>query len=240
MSTSRDVVVTYIRGMADTQSNGTPPSARTTVHRGAKRADYEPEKVMAILRAGSVAHVAVSTGDGPIVLPMVYGIANNQMYLHGALANGLLKAGTSQDICAAVTIVDGLVLAKTPFNHSMNYRSVVVRGTARLVSNEAEILVALRAITDHIVPTWDITRPVSASEIRATRVVALQLDEMSAKIRTGGPINVAEDADENYWCGVVPLVTRFESPIANADSVGEVPAEVRGLVGEDLHSFRGR
>lgn len=195
---------------------------------------------MAILRAGSVAHVAVTTNDGPIVLPMVYGVANNRMYLHGALANGLLKAGASHDICATVTIVDGLVLAKTPFNHSMNYRSVVVRGTARLVSDEAEILVALRAITDHIVPTWDITRPVSASEIRATRVVALQLDEMSAKIRTGGPINVAEDADEKYWCGVVPLVTRFESPIANADSVGEVPAAVHGLAGEDLHSLRGR
>lgn len=226
--------------MDDTQSHGTPTSARTTVHRGAKRAEYERENVLAILREGSVAHVAVTTGEGPMVLPMVYGIANHQMYLHGALANGLLKSGASHDICATVTIVDGLVLAKTPFNHSMNYRSVVVRGTARLVSDEVEILVALRAITDHIVPTWDITRPVSASEIRATRVVALQLDEMSAKIRTGGPVNAVEDADEQYWCGVVPLVTRFESPIANADSVGDVPSVVRDLAGADLHVLRGR
>ena len=193
------------------------------------------EEMHEILRAGSVAHVAAITEEGPLVLPMVYGIGDGVMYLHGALANSLLKAGANTDICATVTILDGLVYAKTPFNHSMNYRSVVVRGAARIVSDELETLQALQLMTDHVVPTWDVVRRPSASEIRATRVIALPLAEMSAKVRTGGAINVPEDEGAEYWSGYVPVSTIYGAPISNEDAGADIPAVIRNLEGRDLH-----
>lgn len=193
------------------------------------------EEMHEILRAGSVAHVAAITEEGPLVLPMVYGIGDGVMYLHGALANSLLKAGANTDICATVTILDGLVYAKTPFNHSMNYRSVVVRGAARIVSDEQETLQALQLMTDHVVPTWDVVRRPSASEIRATRVIALPLAEMSAKVRTGGAINVPEDEGAEYWSGYVPVSTIYGAPISNEDAGADIPAVIRNLEGRDLH-----
>ena len=193
------------------------------------------EEMQEILRAGSVAHVAAITEEGPLVLPMVYGIGDGVMYLHGALANSLLKAGANTDICATVTILDGLVYAKTPFNHSMNYRSVVVRGAARIVSDELETLQALQLMTDHVVPTWDVVRRPSASEIRATRVIALPLAEMSAKVRTGGAINVPEDEGAEYWSGYVPVSTIYGAPISNEDAGADIPAVIRNLEGRDLH-----
>lgn len=193
------------------------------------------EEMQEILRAGSVAHVAAITEEGPLVLPMVYGIGDGVMYLHGALANSLLKAGANTDICATVTILDGLVYAKTPFNHSMNYRSVVVRGAARIVSDEQETLQALQLMTDHVVPTWDVVRRPSASEIRATRVIALPLAEMSAKVRTGGAINVPEDEGAEYWSGYVPVSTIYGAPISNEDAGADIPAVIRNLEGRDLH-----
>ena len=210
-------------------------SARTTVRRGTNRAEYRVEEMHEILRAGSVAHVAVITEEGPLVLPMVYGIGDGVMYLHGALANSLLKAGSNTDICATVTILDGLVYAKTPFNHSMNYRSVVVRGAARVVEDEHEVLSALQLMTDHVVPTWDSTRRPSASEIRATRVIALPLTEMSAKVRTGGAINVPEDEGAQFWSGYVPVKTIYGAPISNEDAGAEMPEVIRNLESRDLH-----
>ena len=210
-------------------------SNRTTVRRGSKRADYENDNILRILRAGSVAHVGVTTADGPLVLPMVYGLSDDAMYLHGALANSILKAGTDADICATVTIVDGLVIAKTSFNHSMNYRSVVVRGHGRIVDNHDEVLRALQLITNHIIPTWDITRPPSPSEIRATRIVALSLNEKSAKVRTGGAVNEVTDADGNYWSGHIPIASIFGSAVSDADARAEIPDVVQRKVGQDIH-----
>lgn len=221
--------------MAEINEKDSPMSTRTTIRRGANRAEYRLEKLHEILRAGSVAHVAAITEEGPLVLPMVYGIGDGVMYLHGALANSLLKAGANTDICATVTILDGLVYAKTPFNHSMNYRSVVVRGAARIVSDEQETLQALQLMTDHVVPTWDVVRRPSASEIRATRVIALPLAEMSAKVRTGGAINVPEDEGAEYWSGYVPVSTIYGAPISNEDAGADIPAVIRNLEGRDLH-----
>jgi nitroimidazol reductase NimA-like FMN-containing flavoprotein (pyridoxamine 5'-phosphate oxidase superfamily) len=221
--------------MGNASDNGSPMSARTTVRRGAKRAEYRVEEMYEILRAGSVAHVATITEEGPLVLPMAYGIGNGVMYLHGALANSLLKAGANTDVCATVTILDGLVFAKTPFNHSMNYRSVVVRGTARIVSDEQEIIDALQLMTDHVVPTWDVVRRPSASEIRATRVIALPLTEMSAKVRAGGAINVPEDEGAEYWSGHIPVTTIYGAPISNDDAGADMPEVIRSLEGRDLH-----
>lgn len=221
--------------MAEINEKDSPMSTRTTIRRGANRAEYRMEEMQEILRAGSVAHVAAITEEGPLVLPMVYGIGDGVMYLHGALANSLLKAGANTDICATVTILDGLVYAKTPFNHSMNYRSVVVRGAARIVSDEQETLQALQLMTDHVVPTWDVVRRPSASEIRATRVIALPLAEMSAKVRTGGAINVPEDEGAEYWSGYVPVSTIYGAPISNEDAGADIPAVIRNLEGRDLH-----
>ena len=222
--------------MSENPAHATPTSARTAVRRGSKRAVYERAALAEILRAGTVAHVGVMTDDGPLVLPMVYGISDDTMYLHGAVANSLLGSSVGAEVCATVTIVDGLVFAKTPFNHSMNYRSVVVRGRARLVVDEAETLRALRLMTDHIVATWDATRDPSPSEIRATKVIALPLAEMSGKVRTGAAVNDADDADAPYWSGYIPISARFGEPSTNDDSVGDIPDVVRALTGSDVHT----
>jgi nitroimidazol reductase NimA-like FMN-containing flavoprotein (pyridoxamine 5'-phosphate oxidase superfamily) len=169
---------------------------------------------------------------------MVYGLTDDTMYLHGALANSLLKSGADTDVCVTVTIVDGLVFAKTPFNHSMNYRSVVVRGAARVVEDDDEVMRALRLMTDHIVPTWDVTRDPSPSEIRATRIVALPLDEKSAKVRAGGAINDEIDKDTAVWSGYIPVSSAFGAPISNSDAGAEIPAAVLQAVGRDMHEKR--
>lgn len=222
--------------MPDNHPDSQPASARTTVRRGSKRAEYDRAILLEILRVGTVAHVGVVTDSGPLVLPMVYGITEDTMYLHGALANSLLGASVEMDICATVTIVDGLVFAKTPFNHSMNYRSVVVRGHARLVTDHDEILRSLQLMTDHVVATWDVMRHPSPNEIRATRVVALSLREMSGKVRSGGAINVEEDELAPYWSGFIPLVTSLGQPVTNGDAGGIVPEAVRNLAGQDIHT----
>lgn len=224
--------------MTNNSSESSPASARTTVKRGAKRAEYGQESILEILRTSSVAHVGVNTSDGPLVLPMVYGLTDDTMYLHGALANLLLKSGADTDICVTVTIVDGIVFATTPFNHSMNYRSVVVRGKARIVEENEEIMLALRLMTNHIVPTWDVTRNLSQSEIRATRIIALQLDEKSAKVRAGEAINEEGDKDLAVWSGFIPITSVFGSPISNSDTGSEIPEEVLRIVGHDMHKKR--
>ncbi len=217
-----------------------PSSDRITVRRGAEHALYEGAEILRILEDGLIAHVAAQTKDGPLVLPMAYGVHENVMYLHGALANALLKSSTDSEICATVTIVDGLVLAKTAFNHSMNYRSVVIRGSGRVVTDRHEQMVALRAITDHVAPLWDTTRELTENEIRATRVVALPLTEMSAKIRSGGATNDPEDADIPFWSGHVPITSRFGDPIQNSDALGEMPAVVARLSGLDAYNRQER
>jgi nitroimidazol reductase NimA-like FMN-containing flavoprotein (pyridoxamine 5'-phosphate oxidase superfamily) len=162
------------------------------------------------------------------------------MYLHGALANSLLKSGADTDICVTMTIVDGLVIAKTPFNHSMNYRSVVVRGKARVVEDDDEIMLALQLMTDHIVPTWNTTRNPSPGEIRATRIIALPLDEKSAKVRTGEAINDEVDIDLAVWSGYIPISSVFGAPISNSNSGAEIPVEVLQVVGRDIHEKRSK
>lgn len=212
-----------------------PKSTRTTVRRGAKRAHYGRDEVHGILRDGLVAHVAINTPEGPLVLPMAYGVHEETMYLHGAVANALLKTGADNEVCATVTIVDGLVFAKTAFNHSMNYRSVVIRGKARTVTDPEEIDLALDVMTNHVVETSTSTRPPSDSEIRATRVMALPIQEASAKVRTGAAVNVPEDAGAPYWSGLVPIRTTFDRPVSNDDAGAPAPQSIEALAGTSVH-----
>ena len=132
-----------------------PSTDRVRVRRGAIRAEYDRDAILEVLDAGLIAHVGVVTDDGPIVLPMAYGRDDDWLYLHGSVANAALRAAVGQDICVTVTILDGLVVGRCPFHNSMNYRGVVVRGTARRVDDPDEHMAALRLVSDHVVATWD-------------------------------------------------------------------------------------
>lgn len=200
-----------------------PASKRTTVRRGADRAVYETEPVHEILDGGLIAHVGVMTDDGPLVLPMAYGRDDDYLYLHGAAANHLLGTGAGQEICVTVTHVDGLVMARTPFHNSMNYRSVVVRGSAEKIDDADEKSRALKIITDHVVPNWDLTRPASDTDIRKTIVIRLPMTEASAKVRAGDPIDDPDDIAGPWWAGVVPITSCFGEPYPSADLTSDAP-----------------
>ena len=189
----------------------------------AERGRYGHDEVVEILDAGLIAHVGVDTPDGPLVLPMAYGRDDENLYLHGALANHLLNSAGGAEICVTVTQLDGLVMARTPFHNSMNYRCVVVRGLARRIDDAAAKERALKLVTDHIVTIWDTSRPPSDADLRATLVLELPLAEASAKVRTGDPVDDAEDMAGNWWAGVVPLTTRFELPTPSADLTEGIP-----------------
>ena len=212
-----------------------PASDRTRVRRGAPRALYERSDVLAILDAGLIAHVGVNTPAGPLVLPMAYGRDEDRLYLHGAAANHLLGSGEGEEICVTVTHLDGLVMARTPFHNSMNYRSVVVRGRATRIDDEPRKRYALKRITDHIVVNWDTSRPPSEIDLRRTLVLEMPLAEASAKARTGDPIDELEDIAGPWWAGVVPISTRFEAPVVSDDYTGDAgpPAAIAALAGRN-------
>ncbi len=177
--------------------------------------------MLAILDAGLIAHVGVTTPDGPLVLPMAYGRDDKRLYLHRAAANHMLGTGEGEEICVTVTHLDGLVMARTPFHNSMNYRSVVVRGKAMRIDGEERKRYALQLITDHIVANWYTSRPPSQIDLRRTLVLELPLAEASAKVRSGDPIDEPDDIAGPWWAGVVPISTRFEAPLVSADHTGD-------------------
>ena len=183
------------------------PTHRTTLRRLPGRAAYDRETVHAILDEALVAHLAVMTDLGPRIVPTTYARVDEVVYVHGSAANHLLRSAASEvETCMAVTLLDGLVLARSAFHHSMNYRSVVVYGWARRVTDEAEKRAALDAIVDHVVPGRTLeARPPTDAELRATLVLALPLVEVSAKVRTGGPIDDEADLGWPAWAGVIPV-----------------------------------
>jgi uncharacterized protein len=212
-----------------------PSSDRVRVRRGAIRAEYDRTAILDVLDAGLIAHVGVLTDDGPIVLPMAYGRDEDWLYLHGSVANAALRAAVGQDICVTVTILDGIVVGRCPFHNSMNYRGVVVRGTARRIDDPDEHMAALRLVSDHVVATWDTGRPPSDTEVRKTMVVAVPLIEMSAKIRSGDPVDEPEDLDGPHWAGHVPIRSVWEAPVGSADLPDgvAVPAGIADLEGRE-------
>lgn len=217
--------------------DSTAPSKRTTVRRGANRAVYENQAVLAVLEAGLIAHVGVTTDDGPIVLPMAYGTHDGHILIHGAVANAMMRAGRSLDVCITITIVDGLVVARTPFHNSMNYRSVVIRGIATAIDDPSEKAAALQIINDHVAPIWDTARPPSDIDFTKTLVLSVPLAEASAKIRSGDPIDEEADLAGPHWAGLVPLTTTWGTPQAAADLQGHpaVPAALLELAGSNAH-----
>jgi hypothetical protein len=193
------------------------PTERTQVKRLPKRAVYDKAEVYAILDAGYVCHVGFIAGGQPCVIPTGYARAGDLLYLHGSAASRMLRAlDQGADVCVTVTLLDGFVLARSAFHHSMNYRSVVVFARARLVTDPVEKVEALRAFTEHVLPgRWAEVRQPNASELAATKVLALPLDEASAKVRTGPPIDDEADYALPVWAGVVPIRMERGEPVAD-------------------------
>ena len=186
------------------------PSARTTVRRRAQRGRYERDLVHAILDEALVCHVGFESEHGPVVLPTMHARVGDTLYLHGAVGNAMLRTlAAGAPVCVTVTLLDGLVLARSAFHHSMNYRSVVVFGTATAVEERSAKLVALEALIERIHPgRWTEARPPTDAELRQTLVVSVPLDEASAKVRSGPPIDDVDDYALDVWAGEIPLETR--------------------------------
>jgi len=213
--------------------NPTPQSDRATVKRLPERARYDAETVHAVLDEGRVAHVGLARGGSPVVIPMVYARIGERLYLHGSPASQLLRdLGKGVPVCVTVTLLDGLVLARSAFHHSMNYRSVVVFGTAHPVEDLAEKARVLRALVDQVLPGRSAeVRGANDYELRFTRLLGLDIEDASVKLREGPPRDDAEDLSLPYWAGVVPLPPTPRAPIADPTLEGDppVPASVRAL-----------
>jgi uncharacterized protein len=185
-------------------------TARTSLHRLRERGRTDRADLYAVLDAGLICHLGVIIDGSPVVLPTGYGRDGDTLYLHGSSANRSLLAAAGHDVCVTVTHLDGMVCARAIFHHSMNYRSAVVFGTARLVTGDAAKLAGLRAVTEQLVPgRWTQARPPNRKELAATAVLALPLDEASVKIRTGAASDEPEDYQLGFWAGVVPAGLTF-------------------------------
>jgi len=193
---------------------GYPTSERSEVRRLPDRGSNERAAVHAILDEGLFCHVGFATDRGPVVIPTIYARDGETLYLHGSPASRMLRTlEKGVPVCVTVTHVDALVLARSAFHHSMNYRSAVVFGTAHEVRDEAEKRRAFTAIVDHVVPgrSGD-TRPPNDYEHTFTKVLAVEIEEASAKMRTGGPVDDAEDLALPHWAGILPVRTSFGAP----------------------------
>ncbi|MEU5591300.1 pyridoxamine 5'-phosphate oxidase family protein [Streptomyces sp. NPDC020298] len=198
------------------------PTDRTVPTRAAHKASYDRELVHAILDEGYVCHLGFVRDGAPVVLPTLYGRVGEVLYVHGSTGSRPLRMTGQADpglpVCLTVTHVDGLVLARSAFHHSINYRSVVVHGTAYEVTDPEEKLLALDALVDHVVAGRAAdSRPANRKELAATAVIRLDLDEVSAKLRTGGVNDEPEDLALPHWAGVVPLRKGYDTPLPEAD-----------------------
>lgn len=213
------------------QSPAVPASLRTRVRRHPERGIYDSQTIRAILDEGTIAHLGFAHDGNPVVIPTAYGRDGDRLYMHGSAASQWCKAGAEgAPVCVTVTLFDGFVLARSTFKHSMNYRSVVVFGNARLVTERAEKLHGLECIVEHLVPGRSReARSPNSSELQATSVLALELSEASAKIRTGGPIDDEDDFRRPVWAGVLPARMTFglPQPDEKVPPIVGVPAYIR-------------
>ncbi|MDX2863246.1 pyridoxamine 5'-phosphate oxidase family protein, partial [Streptomyces scabiei] len=208
----------------------------TAPTRGREKASYDRELVHAILDEGYVCHLGFVRDGAPVVLPTLYGRVGETLYVHGSTGSRPLRMTGQADpglpVCLTVTHVDGLVLARSAFHHSINYRSVVVHGIAHEVTDPQERRIALDALVDHVVPgrSRD-SRPANPKEFAATAVIRLDLNEVSAKTRTGGVNEEPEDVTLPHWAGVVPLRKGYDTPIPEPDLPAgtELPDYLRSL-----------
>ena len=194
-----------------------PQTDRTKLKRLSKRGHFDHETVYAILDEGFICHVGFAVDGKPVVIPTGYARVDDKLYIHGSQASRMLRTlAGGVDACVTVTLLDGLVLARSAFHHSMNYRSVVVFGRATLVEDPEEKMTALVALSEHIIRgRWNDVREPTDLEMKLTTVLCLPLEEASAKIRTGPPLDDEEDYALPMWAGVVPLKLTAGEPIAD-------------------------
>lgn len=207
------------------------PTARTRVVREPDRAVYDREAMYRILDEAFLCHVGFNVGGQPFVIPTSFGRKDANLYIHGSAASRMLREmKEGVPVCVTVTLLDGLVLARSVFNHSMNYRSVVILGQATLVEDVEEKLAALRVLSEHIIRgRWDDARQPNERELKATSVLRIPIEEFSGKVRSGPPIDDPEDYSFPTWAGVLPLGMNVGSPIRDLQSAEsrEIPSYVR-------------
>ena len=194
-----------------------PQTERTTLKRLPKRGVYDRQLVYGILDEGFICHVGFAVEGRPFVIPTGYARVDEQLFIHGSQVSRMLRTLSSGiDVCVAVTLVDGLVLARSAFHHSINYRSVVMFGRATIVDDREAKLAALFAFSEQVIPgRWNDVREPTEQELRATTVLALPLVEVSAKVRSGPPIDDEEDYALNVWAGVLPLQIAAGAPVSD-------------------------
>ena len=210
-------------------SSSPMPTPRTRVVRESDRGVYDRVTVNRILDEGFLCHVGFVLDGQPFVIPTSYGRNGDVLYIHGSAASRMLRnLDQGIPVCVTVTLLDGLVLARSVFNHSMNYRSVVILGTATLIDNPEEKLTALLALSEHILPgRWDDSRQPNEKELKATSVLRIPIEEFSAKVRVGPPIDDEPDYTFPTWAGVIPLDTTVGTPIRDERCQRELPKYLR-------------
>ena len=194
-----------------------PQTARTTLKRLPQRGVYDRKLINQILDEGFICHVAFAVDGQPFVIPTGYARAGDNLFIHGSQASRMLRTlGQGIEVCVTVTLIDGLVLARSAFHHSMNYRSVVVFGRATVVEDRKEKLAALLALSEHMIPDrWADVREPNERELQLTTVLSLPLTEASAKVRTGPPLDDEEDYELPIWAGVIRLRLAADAPVAD-------------------------
>jgi hypothetical protein len=197
---------------------------RTEVRRLPERAVHDSDFINAVLDEALICHVGFVTPEGPVVIPTIHARVGDTIYLHGSPASRMLRSTPGQQVCVTVTIVDAIVAARSTFHHSMNYRSVVVFGQPRVVDDPAERLVAFEAVTEHVLPgRWQEARWPNEKEDKGTKLLAIRIDEASAKARSGPPGDDDEDMELDIWAGLIPLAMTAGRPIDAPDLKPGVP-----------------
>lgn len=202
---------------------------RTTVKRVPKRGLYDSETIFKILDSASICHLGFNYQDQTYVIPTLYGRDDNYLYLHGATTSRMLTTIVENSVCITVTLLDGLVLARSAFHHSMNYRSVALLGKPELVETDEEKMQGLKIISEHLIKgRWDEVRAPNSKEMKATTVLKFAIEEGSAKVRTGAAKDEPEDYNLDIWAGVIPLELKVGQPIADEQLAANIstPASV--------------
>ena len=199
------------------------PTSNTTLKRLPERGSFDRATVYSILDEGFVCHAGFAVEGQPFVIPTSYVRVDDNLFIHGSAASRMLRSlSTGIPVCVTVTLIDGLVLARSAFHHSINYRSVLILGVARTLTNSDQKLAALHAFTEHVIPgRWAHVRQPNDQELKATTVLSVPLDEVSAKIRTGGPRDDEEDYAIPVWAGELPLRLSPGAPLADARAQAE-------------------
>ena len=208
----------------ETEANRIAETPRTTLKRLPKRASYDREVINSILDEGFICHVGFAVESKPFVIPTGYARVEDKLLIHGSQASRMLRTlSAGIEVCVTVTLLDGLVLARSAFHHSMNYRSIVIFGRATLIEDRTEKMSALLALSEHIIrDRWSHVRGPNESELRQTTVLSLPIDEASAKIRTGPPLDDEEDYGMEVWAGVLPLHLVAGQPIPDPRLIADI------------------